>query len=191
MKVYLFLAISLLMSGIAYAQKNQFGLSFGTGQAMIVKTPLDGGPTFDLSRGYSIGGIYTRELIEKLRFSSYISYYRNELVISPNSYPGRDQEISHLELVSISGYGNFVATNYFYLNWGVLWDVDLTGDSKLSRQTGPGVSVGISFQKSIKKFCIQVHPYITFHRVIAPWTDELYPERLLDSGIRLNLLLGK
>ena len=52
----------IMSASVSIAQKNGYGLSIGVGSGMIMKQGLDGGPSYDLNAGFSVGLQYRRKL---------------------------------------------------------------------------------------------------------------------------------
>jgi hypothetical protein len=174
-------------------QDNSYGLSVGFGNGIILKKSLDGGASYDLNTGFSIGLQYNRKLTKKLHLMTSINWYNNSISVIPNFNPdiSMTSKTFDVQLIYIPLLLKIDLGKYLFFNGGLIADIDATKNKYISNQSGLGASFGIGTEFLItKNFYIQLNPYLNFHGLILI-DKEKYPERILDSGIKLNLILKR
>jgi len=174
-------------------QNNSYGISVGTGSGMILNEALTGAPSYDLRTSISIGLQYSRKLTNRLHFMTGINWYKNKITVTPAPYPGMDitPENHDIQLLYIPLFLKVNASKYFFINGGIIADVDITKNKYITAQSGVGTGFGIGVEFPIKdQFSIQLNPYLNFHGLLLA-NSENYPERVLDAGIKLSFALNK
>ena len=152
---------------------------------------LDGAGSYS-GRGYhSFGITYIRSLSNKFDLETGIEYGKNTYFFS-NSSLGPGIDVSHtayLSLIEIPITVRFNFWQYFFLNGGLLVDLDITKDKYLDNQTGIGAILGVGTKYDFKKIPIGlfVNPYLK-HRPIVPFTKEKYHLRTMESGFRIGIV---
>ncbi len=174
-------------------QNNAYGISIGLGNGIILKEALDGGASYDINTGFSIGLLYGRKLSNKLHLMTSVNLYDNSVTVTPNFHPGIDMtpQTYDVRLIYIPVLLKVDLSNYFFINGGLIGDIDITKDKYITNQSGIGATLGIGTEFSINnKFSIQLNPYLNFHGLLLT-NMENYPERVFDSGIKLNLIIKR
>ncbi len=188
------LILTLLMTGLinsSFGQKNTYGLSIGVAKGLIMKQALDGGASYDLNTGISIGFQYNRQLNDKLYLQTGINWYKNSVSVTPSFHPDIDMTPKEydIQLLYIPVFLKVDISKYFFINGGLIVDFDITKSKHITSQSGIGAGLGIGTEFSITdKLVIQLNPYLNFHG-LALIDKENYPERICDLGIKLNLIL--
>lgn len=194
MKWLLFLfSLTIGLINTAFAQKNSYGISVGTGSGLIVKSLARGGASYDLKTGFSIGFYYASkfDFNEKLSIQSGLSYYRNTLIVTPAFNPDIDMtpRSHNLQMIYLSTLFKFDLSKYFFINTGSLLALDISSNKTISNQTGLGAMFGLGTEISINEnFAIQFNPYFNIHSLIPIFSDNT-PERIVDTGIKMSFIL--
>jgi hypothetical protein len=173
------------------AQKNSYGISVGIGGGLILKRTLIGAAAYDLKTGYSIGFKYSRSFTDKLSLQSGLNFYSNTVLITPSFDPDFPNETREHKLamlyVPISLRKDL--SKYFFMNAGLIGNIDISNKKQITNQTGIGAMIGIGTEISINdNFSIQLNPYLNFLGLLQ-FSGENYPERVLDAGIKLSFIL--
>lgn len=174
-------------------QNNAYGISIGIGNGTILKEALDGGASYDINTGFSIGLQYSRKLSNKLHLMTSINLYDNSVTVTPGFHPDIDMtpKTYDARLIYIPLLLKVDLSKYFFINGGLIGDIDITKDNYITNQSGIGASLGMGAEFSIDdKFSIQLNPYLNFHGLILT-TKENYPERIFDLGVKLNLIIKR
>jgi hypothetical protein len=191
----IFISVVLIMAVVSTskAQYHSYGLSVGVGNGTILKQKLAGAPSYKMSTGFSIGLQYSKKLKDKLHLLTGVNWYKNTLTVKPNFYPGRDMTPKdyNVQLIYIPLLLKVDLSKHFFINGGLIGDIDLTNNKYITSQSGLGASFGIGTEFSVTgNFAIQLNPYLNFHGLLL--TDKQnYPERIFDPGIKLNFVLHK
>lgn len=188
--IIIFIAGLILTSN---GQRNSYGLNFGFGNGTIMKKELDGGASYDLNTGYSIGLHYDRKFTNRLHLMTSINIYNNSFTVTPSFYPGNDMlpKDYDVRLIYVPLELKIDLSKYFYITGGLIGDIDISKDKYITNQSGLGVVFGIGVEFSIyENFLVQLTPYLNFHGLV-PKNREDYPERVFDSGVKLNLIIRK
>ena len=186
----------ILIAGIAMvskAQKHSYGLSVGVGNGTILQPRLVGRPGYDMGTGFTIGLQYSKKLNGKLHLLTGVNWYTNTLTVTPSFYPGIDQTPKdyNVQLIYIPLLLKVDFGKYFFINGGLLGDIDISKEKYIASQSGIGASIGPGVEFSLTdKFAIQLNPYLNFHGLLLTNKDR-HPERIFDPGIKLNLVLKR
>ena len=189
--------ISILLfigfTSISIGQSNSYGISIGGGKGFIMHQTSLGGGSYDLNTGFSIGFQYDKKLNNKLNLTTSVIWHKNSISITPAFYPGIDMtpRKHDIQLLYIPVFLKLDLSKYFFLNGGLIGDLDITKNKYITNQSGIGTGLGIGTEFSMnEKLLIQINPYINLHGLILT-KSENYPERIFDSGIKLSLMIKK
>lgn len=187
------IALGLLMTvGLNYSiaqNSHSFGLSVGMGKGFIAMRALEGGPGYDLNASLTIGLNYFHRINTKLTLESGLSWYTSNVTVTPNFYPGIDRTPTDygIQLLYVPLVMKVHLSNYFFIKGGLIGDVDVSGSSPLSSQTGMGTAIGLGGEFPVsKKWVLVVNPYVNLHGTIRV-TKGRYAKRILDSGLTIGL----
>ncbi|AIZ64353.1 hypothetical protein PK28_12870 [Hymenobacter sp. DG25B] len=184
--------LTLSLSGYSQTlHKNRFGLSAGIGAPVIAQRQLDGGPSYEMGRGFDFGVNYYRAITPKTNLESGVFLHANELKVTPAFYPGWEMAPQYydIRLLYVPLFLKVNLAKYFYLNGGLLADVDLSKNKYISSQTGLGTGLGLGTDIHVSdRFAFTINPYLNLHGL---WTieQEHYPERIFDAGIKAGIIL--
>lgn len=150
---------------------------------------LDGDAGYSGAHFYTLGIIYVYPLSKWLEAETGIEYSRHSIVIQPNLPPGMDdssrKENFAFVSIPVTLRANFL--KYFFINGGLMVDIDGSSKGSIENQTGIGVLLGLStkydFDFGISAF---VNPYTKIHSLI-PFQGEQYHQRIWENGIRIGL----
>ena len=178
---------------VSTGQSSTYGISIGVGNGLIMQQTLIGSGSVDLNTGLSFGFQYSRKLTNRLHFVTGVNWYKGSISVTPAFYPGIDntQRKYDIQLIYIPVLLKVDLSKHFFLNGGLIGDFDITKNKQITNQSGMGVGLGFGTEFSITpNFLVQINPYINLHGLILT-NSENHPERILDAGIKLNLLLNK
>jgi hypothetical protein len=190
------LSLFLLLTMVAtssLAQKYSFGLSFGVAKFSIApkKEILIGGPGYVFNSGFSAGFQFSRSCTDNLQLQSGITYSASSIVVSPHAHPGMDHTPSvhyNYGLLSVPVFMKLNFSKHFFLNGGVLGDIDISKTNVITSQSGIGAGIGIGAQANLsKRIAIELNPCFNFHGMILA-RRERYSERVVDAGLKLNVV---
>lgn len=191
--ILLFFQISLM------AQENQektrndkFGISFSSfGENDVVRfDELEGAASYSGDYFFTVGINYVHPLNRWLDAETGLEYSEQHILIHPNLSPDipsvqRRANFSLLN-VPVSLRANFL--NYFFVNGGLLLEVDASANSPIDNQTGIGTILGLAFQYEFKNgVSVFVNPYSKIHALI-PFASSNYPQRVFESGFRFGIM---
>lgn len=188
--------LALIVSALAHftnGQRNSYGISLGVGNGLISTAELTGAPSLDLNVSMSLGFQYDRKLTNKFHLVSGINWYQNSITVTPVFHPDADRTPRNydLRLIYVPLFARFDLSRHFYLNGGLLADIDVTKNSYITSQSGVGLGFGFGVEFNLsKQVAMQINPYFNYHGVFLS-KGETYPERVVDSGLKLNFILKK
>ncbi len=188
MKKLVFLTLFTIgVINFSNGRTNSYGLSVGVGNGIIVRPILEGSGNYDLKTGVSVGFQYSRQFSDRLSLQTGINGYHTNVAITPAFYPGTDMTPKEHELwlIYVPVFLKVDLSKYFFINGGLLADIDITKEKVITNQSGMGAGLGIGTEFSItNKFALQLNPYVNLHGIVL--TDkENYPERVFDAGIKV------
>jgi len=136
----------------------------------------------------TFGLSYVSALNKWLEIESGIEYSRHHIIIQPNLPPNIDafprKASFSLINIPVTLRANFL--KYFFVNGGLILDVDASLNSPIANQTGIGVLLGLSvkydFDAGVSVF---VNSYSKLHSLI-PFQTENHHQRVLENGIRIG-----
>lgn len=196
--IFILLFLLLINQSFISAQENdqktrngKIGIafsSFGPNDVFRFKT-LDGAAAYDSDYFYTLGITYIYPLNNWLEAETGIEFSAHHIIIKPNLPPDMDNSPreANFSLINIpvSLRANFL--KYFFINGGLMLDIDPSLSSPIDNQTGIGVLLGVSvkyeFDSGISVF---VNPYSKIHSLI-PFADIINHQRILENGIRIGL----
>ncbi len=187
------IAVILLTGFTTRAQQNSFGIHFGAGSGILLQKKLDGGPSTELNTGLSAGLQYGRKLTDKLHLLTGLNWYHNRVSVTPAFYPDIERTTTKhpLNLLYIPVHLKYDLSRYFFVNGGLIGGLDITRNKVITEQSGIGAGLGLGTRFTIVPgFSAELNPYLNFHGLLLTNRDK-YPERVLDAGVKLNLLLNK
>ncbi len=193
MKKLLIFAPFLAFTYASFGQTNTYGISLGVGKGMIINKALDGGASYNLNTSFFVGFQYTKKLTNRLHLMTNLNWYRGSVSITPASNPNIDRTPKKydLQLIYLPLLVKVDVSKYFFINTGFIADIDITKEKHITNQSGVGAALGIGTEIPVNdKFAIQLNPYLNFHGLFLTDGDN-FPERVLDSGVKLSFILKR
>ena len=195
LKHSLLLCLAVIIFNSAAAQHNfqpkKFGLTYSSfGANDVFRTSgLMGDGSYDSKSFYTLGASYIHPLNNWLQVETGIEYARHTITITPSFDPNIDRapRDGNFSLVNIplTLKANFL--KFFFVNGGVLLDIDVSKDSPIDSQAGLGTMLGIGVQYEFGNGVgVFVNPYTKVHSLV-PFIRETYHQRLLETGVRLGV----
>ena len=201
LRIILVLLVSCIMQTIGWSQKTtdlpgntQLSITlpvFGNSEAIYFQE-LAGAASTAGSRlsGFGIG------LLQPLNthwwLETGLEYTRHSLRLIPNVPPGSNfaETDFKIGLLSLPLAARLKVFKGVFLNSGFLFDVDLSKTKVVDSQTGIGTVLGLGVQFNLgNRVSVFVNPYFKAHGLI-PFSKDNYPQRLMESGIRVGLGLN-
>lgn len=183
------MVLLLSIDHLAHAQRNSFGLTIGTGKGFIAEKVAEGAADLKLNWALSIGIQYSRIFNDKYTFETGLTGYKNQISVTPAFQPGIDMNSENYD-IQLLYIPLFIKVNFskrFFMNGGLLGDIDITSNKYISSQTGLGAGLGVGMEFSIaKKIAMSINPYVNLHGMLLV-SKENYPERIVDSGIKIGI----
>jgi hypothetical protein len=195
-----FIILSLLLFNLHFlnAQENdtktkngKIGITFSSfGENDVFRfDELDGAASYNGDYFYTLGITYVYTFNKWLEGETGIEYSKHNIIIQPNLPPDMDnssrEENFALVNIPLTLRVNFL--KYFFVNGGLIVDIDGSTNSSIDNQTGIGTLLGLSikydFNFGISAF---VNPYTKIHSLI-PFQAEQYHQRIWENGIRIGL----
>lgn len=162
--------------------------SFGENDVVRFKE-LIGSASYDSDKFFTIGINYIRPLNNCLDLETGIEYSKQNIIVNAGVYPGantpRKADFSLIN-IPVSLRANFL--RLFFVNAGLVLDIDAETSSPIDNQTGIGGLFGIGIYHDFNcGASIFVNPYMKAHSLIQ-FSSEKYPQRLMESGTRIGLM---
>lgn len=187
--VLTFLLAVIVLS--AKAQQNRFGIEAGIGAGVILQEKMLGGPSLSTGAGLTVGLQYDRALVGKLHLLTGLNWYHNTVTMRSESYPDLERTVKHtaLNLLYIPVQVKYNFSRYFYINGGLSGDIDISKKKEINNLSGIGAGLGIGTALNISpSLAVELNPYLNCHGIIL-FQKNNHPQRLLDTGITLRLVL--
>jgi len=171
-------------------QKGKIGVTFSTFGNIDVLSFAKGGPGYSGNQFFTIGINYMYSLKNWLDIESGIEYSDYSITIHPN-LPPDNNNTPYTEKFSLINIPVILRVNflkYFFVNGGLLLDIDAGKSSSINSQNGIGLNFGLGLKYDSKiGLSIFANPYIKTHSIIS-FSSEQNHDRLIESGIRFGLM---
>lgn len=152
-------------------------------------TALDGAGSFEGKGFYAIGLNYLQPINTWLVLETGIEYTQQNISIHPNVPPNADgfelKEELNLMNVPLTLRANFL--KYFFVNGGLILDIDISKSNSIDNQTGIGTLLGAGAKYDFRNgMSVFINPNLRFHSLI-PFANTRYHQRAFDTGFRIGL----
>lgn len=179
----------------AKEMKGSIGLTFSTiGNNDVVNSagkPLIGGASYNGKCFYTIGVSYIYPLHPWIDIETGIDYSSHTITIMPNLPPDMDDSPFNKEmsLINIPVTARINIFKYFFINGGLMLDIETGTSSPLDSQNGIGALCGIGAKYSLSNgLGAFINGYYKFHSLIPFSADnDDYRWRITEGGLRFGL----
>ena len=198
-KPVLFLFSTMLIASLSlFGQKNegethksQVGItysSFGENDVIRSQEPM-GGAGYSGDKFYTLGINYLYKLNRTFDLETGLEYSNHKIIIHPgvtaNARPSYGASFSLID-IPITLRVNFL--KYFFINGGLLLDIDAGTSSPIDSQNGIGNVLGLGLKYDFKSgFTVFANPYYKMHSWI-PFSSGDNHQKLMESGFRFGLM---
>lgn len=186
--VLVFLCLSTLMS----AQKGQLGITFSamSDNGVARFRSMEDDSSTDAGKSFTYGISYLKPLNKWLDIETGLEYL--SCPIETKSIVGtingvttltRSATLSMLS-APVTVRANFL--KYFFVNAGLLLDIDVSSNSIINSQSGLGSLLGLGLKYDFKNgISVFVNPYSKIH--LFPLTFERNQQHFLESAVRFGI----
>lgn len=150
---------------------------------------LDGSASYNGTGFFSLGINYLHQFNKWVTLETGLEHSQHNILIEPELPPdivGESDEVDVL-LLSIPLSIRARLSQYFFINTGLLLDIDISSSSDIDSQTGLGGLLGLggnyTFRNGVSVF---LNPYLKLHALV-PISNEDYHQRILAGGIRFGV----
>lgn len=198
-RILLFVYFIFSMAGLGaqesdtLIEQDKIGISVSTlGSSILIRfQQLEGAPGYDARRLFTAGINYIHPLNKRFDLETGFEFTNFSTTLYPAVNPDAD-------LTPTKGYLNIVSIPFrirvkfpylFYVNGGLLLDMDMSSSSDINTQTGIGGMFGFGWKYGFKSGTeITVNPYIKMHSLLS-FSMSANPLRLLESGLRVGVMI--
>jgi len=162
--------------------------SFGE-NAVFRNESLLGEASYNNDRFYTIGISYLKPISSWLEFETGLEYSKHTILIKPNLPPDMDRIPlkTNFSLINIPLTLRANFWKFFFVNGGLLLDLDANISSPIDSQTGIGGLLGLGVKYDFDcGASIFVNPYLKFHSLI-PFSPGDNQQKVHESGFRVGL----
>ncbi len=170
-------------------QIGKFGVSFSSfgREDFFTFASVEGGAGYNGKNFYAFGLNYMRSINRWLEFETGIEYSKHKFTIS-SSLIDVESYKSSISLINIPLTVRANFWNYFFVNGGVLIDIDLTKNRDVDRQTGLGGMIGVGGKYDFSSgFSVFANPYFKIHSLLAFDMERIH-QRLESAGVRIGVM---
>ncbi|MEN8194409.1 MAG: hypothetical protein ABFS12_16430, partial [Bacteroidota bacterium] len=162
--------------------------SFGENDFIRFKN-VEGSASYLGESFYTIGINYIKPLNNWLEIESGIEYSKHHITVEPNLPPDMDNSPYKADFsilnIPISVRANFL--KYFFVNGGLMLDLELGNSNPADNQTGIGALLGVAAKYDFNfGASVFINPYLKAHSLL-PFSGEKYHQRLMEDGIRIGI----
>lgn len=153
---------------------------------------LTGDASYSSDKFYTLGITFLYKLNSLFDLETGVEYSRQWIIIKPNLQP-QSAIPPYGEKFSLLNFPVTVRMNflrYFFLNGGLLVDMDVKNSSSIDKQSGMGGIVGLGIKYDISRaLTIFANPYLKAHTLV-PFSSDNYNQRLMETGFRFGLMVN-
>ncbi|MCE7067096.1 hypothetical protein [Dyadobacter sp. CY326] len=185
MKKYLLLILLAMLSGEVFCQNaNTLFVTYSRSKPQpVYNKDVDGGAGYKAVASNAFGIRYLMKSSKIITFETGIDYssfdFKLDHVDMPNIViPDITQSI---EVVSIPVYAHLTFLKYFFVNGGLLTDIEIDKkNTDIDEQTGIGFGLGAGVSYNYKKVSFFINPFFERHGLIGLGKQE--------SGVRQSII---
>jgi hypothetical protein len=136
---------------------------------------------------YTVGLTYIRGLNKWLEIETGVEYSSHNIKISTNTLTDMYMRTPNTKLMLLDIPATLRANflKYFFVNGGVLIDIDVSDNMYIGNQTGIGGIVGLGVNYDFDcGLSVFLNPYIKAHS----WIDVGERQKILEKGFRLGIV---
>lgn len=194
---YLFSALIIFVTSVSHAQEkgNSIAISYGFGNGTIGSfKKLDGSGSEEGKSLHKIGVFYINELSKSLYFETGINYI-NFKYISTAPFYGQlpvTTRAYEVKLISVPLMLRFDVGKYFFINGGILADIDVSKKTIYTSHnfTGLGAGLGLGVQYPFsRKLSIYTNPRADLRNILSFSSENhsyFFGNMLIDFGLKFN-----
>lgn len=162
--------------------------SFGSNDVFRINE-LMGATSYDSNDFYNIGITYIQGLNSCLEIETGFEYSRHLVVINPPFYPNITimPRKASFSIINIPATLRINFLKYFFINSGLLLDIDVSSNSPIDSQSGIGAIMGIGLKydwdNGVSAF---VNPYSKIHSLL-PLMQWGHHQRVWENGFRFGV----
>lgn len=191
-KTICLLLFSVCLANFACAQKGQLGITFSalSDNGVARFRSVEDDSSTDAGKSFTYGISYLKPLNKWLELETGLEYLScpietKSIVSTPNGVTTltRSSTLSMLSL-PVTVRVNFL--KHFFVNGGLLLDVDVSSNSIINSQSGLGSLLGLGLKYDFKNgISVFVNPYSKIH--LFPLSFEHNQQHLLESAVRFGI----
>jgi hypothetical protein len=191
--IAVFLLILALNLSAQDSTKNTFGISVNLGRTEVFRGfgKSDGGSGIEGSSSFDIGLNYFKPTTRTLTFVSGLFWHHNKITVTPEFIPvvATPPKYYNSNLLYIPINERLTILKYFFIEGGVLLDLDMSINSQLNNQTGIGSNIGLGLEIPVfKHHKVSISPYLNVHSIFQLTHDHNHSfGNLIDSGFRITI----
>ena len=191
-RTLLILVLTGLISWSANAQLNDKGkigitYSLNGGTSVIQNSDLIGAASHDVTNASGIGLIYLKPINNWLEWETGLTYTLFKVTTTSAPTPEVFTKNSTISLIDIPIGLRAGFLKYFFVNGGLMLDLDTMSDSPVNSQSGIGMMLGLGVKYDFKfGGSLFVNPYGKIHSLLPFGTNNNH-ERILESGWKLGI----
>ncbi len=190
--IYLLIALLIPMSIIAQS-KQSIGITytgFGSNNAFYWES-LSGAGGYTDKGFYSVGINYMQPISKKIDFETGLEYSHLKYKFS-NASLGPDAPKPYVisnKLFTIPAAIRLTFFNYFFLNTGLLIDINDDNSNNMDSQSGIGAMIGVGAQYDFggSPIAVFVNPFYKHHAIVSFNSDNSYQLRTDEAGVRVGV----
>lgn len=191
--VLICLSFLVLASTNLFGQKPKIGLTYSSLGVNEVFTflSLDGAPSYENDGYFALGINFLKPLNHWLEFETGLEYSKHHLIVhshlpydTDKIYIPREESF---ELVNIPVTLKVNFLKYFFVNGGLLIDIDASKSHYIHNQSGIGSLWGLGLKYDFKSgLSVFANPYAKVHSLI-PFSAGNNHKRVFEGGFRFGL----
>ncbi len=170
---------------------NKLGITFSAFGDNIVyrKEELVGAASVTGDNFFVFGINYLQGLNKWLEIETAVEVGKYQFTINSNLPPEMESTSSNkaaaLVSIPLTLRANFL--KYFYINGGIMLDMDVSGNNYIDDQTGIGTITGIAAKYDFKQgVSLFINPYVKFHSLL-PFSIGENHQMIYEDGFRFGI----
>ncbi len=172
-------------------RKSRVGITFSSfgSNDVIYLQQITGAAGYSSDHFYTLGITYLHQYNKHLELETGIEYSSHKILITPNVPPYVDYALygAEFSLVNIPVSLRVNFWKYFFVNGGLILDIDPTVASPIDNQTGIGACLGLGGKYDFAcGLSVFANPYLKAHSLL-PFMPDVYHQRVVETGLRFGV----
>ena len=167
--------------------------SIATGEPILLQKAREGAPSISLKQNTSFGLNYLRRVNNKTYLETGVAFTNGKIAVTSAPHPDipSNDDSYNLQMINVPLFVRANIGRHFFINGGLLADIDVSSKPYISRQSGLGSGLSFGGQISLsEKVTLSLAPYLQVQNLLS-WKAREHAQHVAEAGFRLGFNIWK